>query len=385
MMSRLRICLLCADVSRNAFGRAYVLARVLARNYEVQVAGARFGASVWPPMAGLLEAYGIQVIAVPARGYPWFPAAARQLWRAIQADLIYALKPYPTSFGLGLLYRWTRGVPLVLDIDDWEIGVFQAVSREQRLRTILAGIASPNNYLWLRLLYTQTSRADMITVPSTWLQRRFGGRLIPHGRDTASMNPARVSGDPVRETWGLSGRIVMFLGTPRPHKGVEDLISAIHRLSRPDVLGVIVGVDKHSPYTAHLRAMAGEEIRLLPMQPFDQIPAFLAAADVVMIPQRRTPFTEAQVPAKLFDAMAMARPIVSTAVSDIPQILEGCGMVVPPGDADALAEAIACLLDDPVGARRLGLVAREKCVREFSWDKMQSTLQQVIDGAAVIR
>jgi len=319
-MSQLRICLLCTDVSRNAFGRAYVLARVLARDHEVQVIGPQFGASIWLPMAGSPEKHGIQVTAVPSRGYPRFLASARKLWKAIEADLVYALKPYPTSFGLGLFYRRARGVPLVLDIDDWELGAFQAMGRGQLLRTIMAGIASPNNYLWLRPLYGQIARADAITVSSRFLQRKYGGVLIPHGRDTTAMDPKQVTGDEARKQWGLTGKVVMFLGTPRPYKGVEDLIAAVHRLGRPDVWGIVVGVDERYPYTAHLRTLVGEQVRLLPMQPFDQIPALLAAADVVVVPQRKTSFTEAQIPAKIFDAMAMARPIVSTAVSDIPQM-----------------------------------------------------------------
>lgn len=64
-------------------------------------------------------------------------------------------------------------------------------------------------------------------------------------------------------------------------------------------------------------------------------------------------------PAKIFDAMAMGRPIVATAVSDIPDILsEGCGLIVTPGDVYALAEAIAYMLDDPAAAERMGFAAR---------------------------
>jgi glycosyltransferase involved in cell wall biosynthesis len=378
-MPRLRICLLCTDVSRNAFGRAYLLARVLACDHEVRVVGPQFGPSIWPPVAGLLEKHGIQVTAVPSHGYPRFLASAQKLWKAIRADLVYALKPYPTSFGLGLLYRRAKNVPLVLDIDDWELGTFRAMGRGQLLRTIMAGITSPNNYLWLRPLYGQIARADAITVSSRFLQRKYGGVLMPHGRDTTVMDPARVTDDEVRRQWGLAGKVVMFLGTLRPYKGIEDLIAAVHRLARPDVWCVIIGADEECSHTAHLRALAGKQVQLLPMCPFDQIPVLIASADIVVVPQQRTPFTEAQVPAKIFDAMAMARPIVSTAVSDIPQILDGCGIIVPPGDVDALAEAIAYLLDHPAEAQGLGLAAREKCVREFSWDRMQSTLRRLIE------
>jgi glycosyltransferase involved in cell wall biosynthesis len=378
-MKRLRICLLVSDMARNAFGRAYILARVLARDYDVQVVGPQFGRSVWPPMAGLLEQYHIPVTAIRAHSYPRYHQAARQVWQAIKADVLYPLKPYPTSFGLALRYRRAHRIPLVLDVDDWELGVYAGRSRRELLSTVLKSINSPNNYLWLRMLYNRINQADAVTVSSCFLHRQYGGVIVPHGRDTAVMDPAQVEGEAVRQKWQLKGKVVMFLGTPRPHKGVEDLIAAVHRLGRDDVTGLIVGVNENEPYGMHLQATAGPNVRLMPIQPFEEIPALLMAADVVVIPQRQTPFGEAQVPAKIFDAMAMARPIVSTAISDIPQILDGCGLVVPPGDVAGISAAIAQLLDSPEEAARLGQQARARCVAEYSWDAMQKTLKTTID------
>jgi glycosyltransferase involved in cell wall biosynthesis len=65
--------------------------------------------------------------------------------------------------------------------------------------------------------------------------------------------------------------------------------------------------------------------------------------------------------------MAMGLPVVSTAMSDIPSLLEGAGLVVPPDDAGALAGAIAHLLDHPGEAQKLGAAARRKIVSHFSW------------------
>jgi glycosyltransferase involved in cell wall biosynthesis len=378
-MKRLRICLLVSDMARNAFGRAYILARVLARDYDVQVVGPQFGRSVWPPMAGLLERYQIPVTTIRAHSYPRYLQAARQVWQAIDADVLYALKPYPTSFGLGLRYRQIYHIPLVLDVDDWELGVYAGQSRKALLLTILRSINSPNNYLWLRMLYSRIQQADAVTVSSCFLHEKYGGTIVPHGRDTVVMNPAKVDGEAARQTWNLTGNVVMFLGTPRPHKGVEDLIVAIHQLNREDVVGLIVGVNEKEPFAIHLQELAGSKVRLLPIQPFEEIPALLMAANVVVIPQRQTPFGEAQVPAKIFDAMAMARPIVSTAISDIPQILDGCGLVVPPGDVAAISAAIKRLIDSPEEAAHLGKQARVRCVKQYSWDAMQKSLKMTIE------
>jgi hypothetical protein len=57
------------------------------------------------------------------------------------------------------------------------------------------------------------------------------------------------------------------------------------------------------------------------MQPFDEIPKWVAAADVIAIPQKDSPATWGQLPSKVFDAMAMAKPIVATDVNDLSMVL----------------------------------------------------------------
>jgi glycosyltransferase involved in cell wall biosynthesis len=109
------------------------------------------------------------------------------------------------------------------------------------------------------------------------------------------------------------------------------------------------------------------------------VPSFLGAADVVVVPQRRTPDTEGQIPAKLFDAMALGRPIVSTRVSMIPEILEGCGVVVESGQVPALAGAIAHLIDDPANAQELGARARDLCVERYSFEAARRLLFPLVD------
>lgn len=375
-----RICLLCENVSRNSYGRAYALAMVLSRNYDVDIVGPRFGKSIWAPMAGLLESNGIRVTAVPGGHLPFFLGSAARLWRAIDADIVYALKPYPTSFGLGLLYGRWRHVPVILDIDDWELGGYKDRDRIELMKGILRDMGNPNNYLWMRALFGHVHRADAITVSSTFLQRMYGGVILPHGRDTSAMDPEKVSGDLIRRDYALEGKVVLFLGTPRPHKGVDDLVKAVSGLERNDVCCAIVGSKEGDSFVETLRTAGRGKIRIFPEVSFNRMPAWLAAADVVAIPQRATSFAQAQVPAKLFDAMAMGRPIVSTRVSDIPTILDGCGVIVAPGDVRELAGAIEALLKDPDKARAIGNAARKKCIGEYSWDVMQSRLGAVVEG-----
>jgi len=63
----------------------------------------------------------------------------------------------------------------------------------------------------------------------------------------------------------------------------------------------------------------------------------------------------------------------------IPEILDGCGVVVPPGDVHALGQAIGYLLDHPDEAAALGRKARDRCVAEYSFSAARSALFPLVE------
>ena len=168
----------------------------------------------------------------------------------------------------------------------------------------------------------------------------------------------------------------MFLGTPRGHKGVDDLVEATATLGERVMLA-IVGADLAS--AAARRWAALPHVRVVGEVPFDDAPRWLIGADVVAVPQRATADTVGQVPAKIFDAMALARPVVSTRVSMIPEILGDCGVVTTPGDVRELAAALRRLLDDPAEAAALGARARARCEAEYSFHAARARLYPLFE------
>jgi glycosyltransferase involved in cell wall biosynthesis len=372
-----KISILAFDLSDNATGRADLLARLLAPRWLVEVVGPRFGESVWRPALDSPIAH--RALGVHgARRYPAFRRHLRALAALADGDVLYASKPRATSFGVALLARRGRPRPLLLDVDDWEVGFFRRAGRWGTLGRAL-NVGNPNGLPWTWLMERLAGRADAITVASRFLERRFGGTLIPHARDTEAWDPARYDRAAARAALGLGGeRVVMFLGTPRGHKGVDDLVEAVGVVGG-DARLLLVGADAAS--AAGRRWASQPWVRLVGEIAFDDVPRYLVAADAVAIPQRATSDTVGQVPAKIFDAMALARPIVSTAVSMIPEILDGCGVLVPPGDVVALAASLKRVLDDPETSAELGRRARERCRERYSFAAARAALFPVVERA----
>jgi glycosyltransferase involved in cell wall biosynthesis len=369
-----KISLLCFDLSNNSLGRAALLARALARSHEVELIGPAKRGSIWYPLKDL----DLKIKSFPWKRYPAFIPTVRRMLRAIDGDVVIACKPMPTSFGVGLLKKWTSGKPLLVDIDDWEVGFFYHTGFWGKVGRFL-NFSNPNGLPHTWLMEKLVHVADAITVSNRFLQNRFSGTLLYHCRDTSLLDPDKFDTDRAKENLGLAGKkVVMFLGTPRAHKGVDDLIEAMHQLDRSDACLVIIGAEKGFG-DRNEKMVEENKLVILPMIPFKDLPEHLAAADVIVIPQRKTSDTVGQMPAKIFDAMAMAKPIVSTRVSDIPEVLGDSGYLVEPGNISQLAQAMDHIFDHPKEAQAKGKKARQRCIAHYDIKGMENKLLELVE------
>jgi glycosyltransferase involved in cell wall biosynthesis len=212
------------------------------------------------------------------------------------------------------------------------------------------------------------------------LQNKFGGSLLPHCRDTSVLDPQKFNPDETKEKLGLTGRkILMFLGTPRPHKGVDDLLAALKMIDNPDLRLVVIGVENEQEFLRGVDGAIRDRVVVLPKTPFDKLPEYLSAADILAIPQRRTSDSIGQMPAKIFDAMAMAKPILATRISDIPEVLGDCGYLVDPGEPARLADAIQYILSHPDEARKKAVAARERCQQMYDMKNLELGLRDLVE------
>lgn len=152
-------------------------------------------------------------------------------------------------------------------------------------------------------------------------------------------------------------------------KGQRLLIEALARL---DATAVLVGRDleQDGRYEQELRRAAGEAgvaDRVVLAGYRDDVPALLAGCDVFCLPSSME-----GLPLVVLEAMAQARPVVASAVGGTPElVVDGeTGVLVPPGDVDALVTALAGLLADPDRARRLGEAGRRRVAEHFRADEL---------------
>jgi glycosyltransferase involved in cell wall biosynthesis len=368
----MKVSIVSSELSQNCLGRAYLLGMVLKRKYDVEVLGSTFGDTVWKPCNTNEFSY----VSVKGCQYPRYVTSIRELVRAISGEVIYAVKPRPTSFGVALLKALLNERPVVLDIDDDEKAW---CARNWKNYFNLRYLKDPNSYPYTSLLERLIGRADHITVASTFFQSKYGGTLVPHARDVDFLDPDKYDAhrQSYKQTLDIdAGKVMMFLGTPVPHKGLEDLIQAMHILKQKDVTLVIVGAsEQRNSYERTLQQMGRGKVKLFGEVYISEVPRYLTAADLVVLPQRR--MSLGQVPAKVFDAMAMAKPIIATEVSDLSEILDGCGLLVKPGDVNGLAAKIDWAVSHEEEAAQMGRRAREKCKEKYSYEAVGTILGTV--------
>ncbi|MBT3508909.1 MAG: glycosyltransferase family 4 protein [Nitrospina sp.] len=371
----MKICLLCFDISNNSFGRTALLASALATRHDVEIIGTSRNGDIWYPMRN---------IDIPVRIYSWkrYPAFFSTIFKMVRemdADIFIACKLRPTSFGIALLKKWFTGKPVMVDIEDWELGFYYHSGFWGRVGRFL-NFSNPNGLPYTWLMEKLIGFADSIIVSNKFLQNRFTGCLIPHCRDTTILDPDLFNDQEIKQSLGLEGnRVIMFLGTPRPHKGIDDLIQAVESLDYPDVRLVFIGAEPSFQSRQGNSFLNKKKVVVLPKIPFDELPKHLSAADILVVPQRDTTDTQGQIPAKLFDAMAMAIPVITTHVSDIPEVLGGNGYLVQPGKPEELTRTLKYVLDHPEEAKEKGLRARQRCVDLYDIKVMETKLQSLIE------
>ena len=204
-------------------------------------------------------------------------------------------------------------------------------------------------------------------------------RTIARPVDLARFDPAAVAQarvDALRRAWGLAmdRPTVLLPGRVTRRKGHLELLHAIKRLKRDDVLCLFVGPapeeDSYRKQVELFARTAGLEAQMRFTGQCDDMPAAYLLADVVAIPSVETPEAFGRVSV---EAQAMGKPVIVHAIGGLPETLmpAATGWLVEPGDTEGLAEAIALALAMPQAVRaRAAERARAFVAERFDLERM---------------
>jgi glycosyltransferase involved in cell wall biosynthesis len=304
-------------------------------------------------------------------------AAARRL----RPDAIY--QRYAAFNCSGAVVARLLGIPLVLEFNSSEVWKGRHWGDARLLR--LAELAERLN---LRA-------ADWILVVSTALRDQLVADGVPAERIVVNPNavdPARFRPDAessVRSGYGLNGQVVVgFAGTFGLWHGVPSLAEAIPLAcaAYPELRILLIGDGPLRPLVDRAIAKHGLARRVIQtgLVPHSDMPAYLAACDVLVAPHGRQAdggeFFGS--PTKLYEYLATGRPVVASNVGQLGQVIRDgeTGLLVPPDDPQALADAIVRLAGEPALRARLGAAGRAQVEHGHTWHDNAQRVLQLFDG-----
>lgn len=187
-----------------------------------------------------------------------------------------------------------------------------------------------------------------------------------HGIDESEFRPTDASG--LRAKLGLEGPVVGYLGRLIAKKGVNVLVEAVSSM-RPAPELLIVGDGERRQALEALARERGIEAktRFVPAVPHEEVPLYLNAMDVVVLPSIRSRAFNEPFGRVLVEAMACGIPVVGTTCGSMGLVLGDAGVIVPEGDAAALARAVEGLLADPGRRRELSRLGRARVLEHYTW------------------
>jgi len=321
---------------------------------------ARPGGSIRLRLANQLSFTASAMLALPAVG---------------KRDVILVESP-PLFLGMtGAIVGAALGAPMVLHVSDlWpavpiELGALRNPRAIRAARLFERGVYAASRRL---IVVTERWRDQIVRdgVPAEKID------LVTNGVDAGFLDPAapgvEAAREEIRAELGLARKtVVACIGTVSYVYGYETIleVAALLASDDPSIHLLIVGDGSQKASVSEMVAARGlGNVTLLPAQPHARICGLLAAADLSVSALLPLPVTRGQLPVRVLEAMAMALPVVFSGEGVAARLVaeSGAGISVAPGDARALADALARLANDPERRARHGAAGRATILDRFN-------------------
>ncbi|MGG5260596.1 glycosyltransferase family 4 protein [Phycicoccus avicenniae] len=303
-------------------------------------------------------------------------------------DVVYVYSSPATTalpaLVLGPFRRW----PVVLHIQDlWP----DSVTASGFVASTRAGLVERLLHRFCALTYRRSTTVAVSAPGMIDILEERGVpadklRLVPNWADEEHFGPRPRSQSLAAELGLQAPTVVMYAGNFGELQDLGTVVDAAALLrDRDDILVALVG---SGVAEARLKAAVTDRgltnVRFVPPQPFEEIATVLALADAQLVTLKDVPLLRSTLPSKLQANLAAGHPVIGAVRGDAASVIadSGSGIVVPPGDARALADAIARFAELPLEARaEMGRTARSTYEHRFSRATVSAMLDRVLREA----
>ncbi|MBN2367819.1 glycosyltransferase family 4 protein [Candidatus Woesearchaeota archaeon] len=278
------------------------------------------------------------------------------------ADLIYFQKCFPNAAMPALFGAYFFNKLVHYDWDDWEYQIYNVSSPSKLFGWYLNTIE--------RMM---PSLVDSVSVASFHLRKlalKLGARRVAMahvGVNLERFSPS-VDGSSIRKKYGLKKNVVLYLGQLNGAQYAELVIKAFPKIldKMKDTSLLIVGGGSELNRLKKL-ASGLENVVFTGFLPDEDIPRCISCADVAVASFEKNKVTQCKSPLKIVEYLGSGKAIVASDVGEVKRMVGDAGIIVPPGNADAISEAVVKILSDSELRKKFEKDARRQAEEKFNW------------------
>jgi glycosyltransferase involved in cell wall biosynthesis len=300
-----------------------------------------------------------------------------------KADVVVSTSPQFFCGMAGAFVAAIKRAPWVLEIRDlWpeSIAAVEAISNPRIIR-MLEKIE--------RWMYLHADRIVSVTdsFVSHFVARGVAPEriaVIKNGADLTAFSPAERENQ-FRQQYGFSGKfIASYVGTHGMAHALDTVLDAAQLLQEEaDIVFLLIGDGAERERLVQKKETMGLHNLLMVSQlPKERMPEVLAASDACLVHLRRTDLFKSVIPSKIFEAMAMERPIILGVEGESKTIIEAgrCGLCIEPENAREMADAVLQLHKNALLAETLGKNGRTFVAESFNRDNLAANYLDVLSS-----
>lgn len=295
---------------------------------------------------------------------------ARLQREARHADAVY-IRAHPFAY---LTARWSakRKIPTVQEINGPYQDILIAFPQLRRVFPL---------FRWsMRRSYQM---ADALIAVTQELKQWVIGEgvskpvyVVPNGANTELFHPNATLSRTLPEPY------VLFFGALAPWQGIDTILEAVRLPEWEPSLSLVVAGDGVKRHEVETLAASDPRIVYLGRVPYQEMPGLIARSLAGLSPQNNEANRShtGLFPLKVFETLACGAPVIVTDFPGMADLVrsEQCGIIIPPGDARALAQAAAHLVRNPQEREAMGQRGRDAIVQSHSWDKRAADTHEVL-------